>query len=65
MPLEKLYEYLWQHASGLLPRLSQRQMAIETGWHQSSISRKMRRIMKRMARRPPAQPGEGMSSWFM
>ena len=35
-------EYLHQHASGLPLRLSQRQMALETGWHQSSVSRKLR-----------------------
>ena len=66
MPLDKLNEYLGQHASGMLPPLSQRQMALETGWHQSSISRRMRQIMKRMARRTPAQPGERITtaSWF-
>jgi hypothetical protein len=58
MPLDKLCEYLREHASGMLPPLSQRQMAVETGWHQSLISRKMRQIMKRMAHRAPAQPGE-------
>jgi hypothetical protein len=58
MPLDKLYEYLREHASGMLPRLSQRQMALETGWHQSSISRKMRQLVTCMARRAPAQPGE-------
>jgi hypothetical protein len=58
MPLDKLYEYLRQHASGMLPPLNQRQMALETGWHQSSISRKMQQLLKHMARRPPAQQGE-------
>ena len=38
----ELTDYLHRHALGLLPRLSQRQMALETGWHQSSVSRKLR-----------------------
>jgi hypothetical protein len=62
MPLDKLYEYLRQHASGMLPPLSQRQMALETGWHQSSISRKMRQILKHMARCAPAQRGEPITT---
>jgi hypothetical protein len=46
MPLDKLNEYLGKYASGMVPPLSQRQMALETGWHQSSVSRKMRQIMR-------------------
>jgi len=42
MSAPELEEYLHQHTSGSRPRLSQRQMALETGWHQSSVSRKLR-----------------------
>ena len=65
MPREKLYEYLRQHASGTLPPLSQRQMALETGWHQSSVSRKLRRIMKRTTRQVPKGDGTDAASRLM
>lgn len=45
MPLEKLYEYLRQHASGTLAPLSQRQMVFETGRHQDIIGRSGRSIV--------------------
>jgi len=40
---DELDAYLHQHASGLLPRISQRKMAAETGWSQPAICRKLRR----------------------
>jgi hypothetical protein len=65
MPLDKLNEYLGKHASGMVPPLSQRQMALETGWHQSSVSRKMRQILRRTTHRVAAHPGKsvGTASW--
>jgi hypothetical protein len=43
MSRDELDAYLHQHASGLAPRISQRKMAEETGWSQSSVCRKLHR----------------------
>jgi hypothetical protein len=70
MPLDKLYEYLRQHASGMLPPRSQlqiqRHLPAADGtrdWlHQSSISRKMRQVLKHLALRAPPHRGERITT---
>jgi hypothetical protein len=43
MPQAKLEKYLDQFTSGRKSRISQRQMANETGWSQSTMSRRLKR----------------------
>jgi hypothetical protein len=50
MSRDQLDAYLHQHASGLASRISQRKMAAETGWSQSSACRKLRRQREGTAR---------------
>jgi hypothetical protein len=41
---DELREYLHKHAKGLMPKKTQHQMVLETGWSQPSISRKTRQV---------------------